>query len=69
MRKIHRNKVVRVLEEFHRHFKTIVEVVIVKAQEKHDADMFRKVCLNMKDDLANLDICTKELRRYIHEGK
>ena len=62
-------KATKVIEEFDNHYKTLVEVATVKSQAEHDANMFRKVCQNVKNYLAYLDTCIKELRRCLHEGK
>lgn len=56
-----KKRAVKVLEEFDRNFKTLTKVATSKAQAEHDANIFAKVCQNVKDDLENLITCIKEL--------
>lgn len=61
--KVHENeflkRTIKVLEGFESHFKTLIEVATTKAQAKHNANNFAKVCHNIKSDLTNLDTCIK----------
>lgn len=59
----------KVLEEFDTQFKSLVEVATMNTQAEYDANLFRKVCNNGKNNLGKLDACIKELRMCVPEGK
>lgn len=53
---------------FDEQFTTLSKVDLGQAQYKHDA-LFDMVCTNVRNDIKLLDVCIKELRKNIDEGK
>ena len=35
---------------------------------KHETQLFDIVCINVHNDLQTLDVCGKEMRRFLEEG-
>ena len=58
-----------VLKYFHEEFTNFLNVVEVKAQISHDANLFSTICQNIKNNFVNLDTCIKELWKCQQEGK
>lgn len=50
-------------------FTTLSKVASTQTQAKHDGKLFDTVCMNVRNDLKALDVCVKELRKHINEGK
>ena len=48
---------------------TLIVIASIQAQEKHDASVFDIVCTNVRNDIKSLDVCIKDLRKSIVEGK
>ena len=57
------------MKSFDEEIITLSKVAIEQAQAKHDASLFDIICMNMRNDLKTLDVCIKELRKNIEEGK
>lgn len=54
---------------FDSEFTTLSDIALVKAQTLHDTQLFQTTCQNIKNDLENLDVCIKELRRCLERGR
>ena len=40
-----------------------------RCKMKHETQLFDIVCINVHNDLQTLDVCGKEMRRFLEEGK
>ena len=54
---------------FDSEFTTLIDVAMVEVQTKHDASLLDIMCTNIRNDINILNVCIKELRQSIEEGK
>ena len=62
-------KVKERVELFDEEFITLSEISSLQAQTKHDASLFDIVCTYMRNYIKSFDVCIKNLRKNIDEGK
>ena len=54
---------------FDSEFSTLIDEASVQAQTTHDASLLNTICTNMRNDMNTLNVCIKELRQCMEEGK
>lgn len=53
-----------VLKSFDEEITNLLNVAETKTQISHDANLFRTICQNIKNDLISLDTCIKQLQKF-----
>ena len=57
------------MNTFDSEFTNLTDIAKVKAQEAYEAKMLFNISQNIRNDINNLDICIKDLRKNLEIGK